>query len=459
MVKKLVLIFVFTTVGQVAFSQKITVDQYINTYKEIAMDEMRQHKIPASITLAQGILESGNGNSRLAKEGNNHFGIKCKKDWTGKTIIENDDEENECFRAYDKAEDSYRDHSLFLVTGKRYAFLFQLPITDFSGWANGLKQAGYATNPRYPELLLSLINRYNLAQYDSLVVFGPKPVPIVVEPAKPKIEVVDNNVPLVVAKSGQTIDEIAKEHNMAAWQLYKYNDLPKGATINPGDVIYLKPKRKKASVPNHTVGKEESMYEISQRYGIKLKHLYKKNNMEAGTEPAPGQELNLQKKRKGVPDTTFAVSMPVVKPTPTVKPATDTIQKPTPILNNVADTLKKSPEKDSIVLMSDDKRIVHKVQSGETLLSVATKYNVLMEQIRRWNGLETDNLEVGSYLIIYRTTEIPVETKNPPTHIVQAGETLYSIARKYNLTVEQLISWNKITDNAIKIGQVIKLSE
>ena len=132
---------------------------YINKFKEIAMQEMRTHKIPASITLAQGCLESSYGNSRLAKEGNNHFGIKCKKSWTGKVMYEDDDAIGECFRAYSDAASSYSDHSMFLLNNPRYGFLFQLSISDYKGWARGLRQAGYATNPKYPQLLINTYER------------------------------------------------------------------------------------------------------------------------------------------------------------------------------------------------------------------------------------------------------------------------------------------------------------
>ena len=145
---------------------------YIEKYKDIAMREMQEYKIPASITLAQGLLESGNGNSELAKKSNNHFGIKCHKDWTGKRTYHDDDEKGECFRVYESPEDSYRDHSIFLKKGQRYAFLFDLKITDYKGWAKGLKKAGYATLPVYANVLIKLIEDYNLAQYDQMVVKG-----------------------------------------------------------------------------------------------------------------------------------------------------------------------------------------------------------------------------------------------------------------------------------------------
>ena len=141
-------------------------EQYIEQYSQIAVDEMNRYNIPASITLAQGILESGNGESRLATQGNNHFGIKCHGNWNGKTIIADDDEKGECFRKYNKVAESYRDHSLFLTERGRYSFLFDYNKTDYKKWAKGLKKAGYATNPKYPTLLIDLIEKYDLSRFD-----------------------------------------------------------------------------------------------------------------------------------------------------------------------------------------------------------------------------------------------------------------------------------------------------
>ena len=163
--KKLFFILIFTSVI-VSINAQHKTEKYIEKYSKIAVAEMKKYNIPASITLAQGILESGNGESRLAKEGNNHFGIKCHSNWNGKTIIEDDDEKDECFRKYDNAEDSYRDHSLFLTERGRYSFLFELNKKNYKAWAKGLKKAGYATNPKYPDLLIDLIERYDLSRFD-----------------------------------------------------------------------------------------------------------------------------------------------------------------------------------------------------------------------------------------------------------------------------------------------------
>ena len=163
MKKFLLILLIISPVLLVAQSKT---ESYISKYSSVAVDEMEKYGIPASITLAQGILESGNGESRLATEGNNHFGIKCHSNWSGKTIIEDDDEKGECFRKYDKVADSYRDHSLFLTERGRYSFLFEYKKSDYKKWAKGLKKAGYATNPNYPTLLIDLIERYELYTYD-----------------------------------------------------------------------------------------------------------------------------------------------------------------------------------------------------------------------------------------------------------------------------------------------------
>ena len=164
---KFFLLFLFIFYAFSSFSQSKT-EKYISIYSSIAVDEMERYAIPASITLAQGILESGNGESRLAVEGKNHFGIKCHSNWNGKTIIEDDDEKGECFRKYDKVADSYRDHSLFLTERGRYSFLFEYKKSDYKKWAKGLKKAGYATNPKYPALLIDLIERYELYAFDKV---------------------------------------------------------------------------------------------------------------------------------------------------------------------------------------------------------------------------------------------------------------------------------------------------
>jgi LysM repeat protein len=276
--------------------------EYILRWKDEAVSQMLTYGIPASITLAQGILESADGNSPLAKYANNHFGIKCH-DWKGETFIQDDDARNECFRKYSEAMESYRDHSLFLKNKSRYAFLFNYSSTDYKNWAHGLKKAGYATNNEYAYRLIQIIEENELNQYDKTETFARKEVPsgkdaVATITTKPReVKVHDNNRKYVIAKKDDTAFKIAKEFEMGLWQIYKYNDLGKKDSIKEGDIIYLQPKRNKASVEYHTIKPGESMHEISQKYGIKLKKLYKKNNLDPGSEPATGTVLYMKRNK------------------------------------------------------------------------------------------------------------------------------------------------------------------
>lgn len=304
------LLFVFSSV----LSQKQTPEQYIEKWKEVAITKMKIHKIPASITLAQGILESGSGNSNLAKLANNHFGIKCHSSWTGKTYYQDDDEKDECFRKYENASQSFEDHAKFLMK-KRYKNLFLLDITDYKGWAKGLKKAGYATNPRYPDLLISLIERYNLTQYDDINYVNTAPlieadtietkpdnlntvVTVIEYSPNHQISKTQNKVPYIVVKQNDTYEKLEKELGIRKWQVTKYNDLPKNHTLVPGERIFIKPKKCKSKEEFHYVRSGETMRDISQLYGVKLKKLYKRNNLDEGAVPKPGQKIHLRKRKK-----------------------------------------------------------------------------------------------------------------------------------------------------------------
>jgi LysM repeat protein len=273
--------------------------EYIERWKDEAVSQMITYGIPASITLAQGILESADGNSPLAKYANNHFGIKCH-DWTGETFIQDDDKKNECFRKYEDAKQSYQDHSLFLKTKSRYAFLFNYSTTDYKSWANGLKQAGYATNQQYAARLIQIIEENELFKYDKNETFARKEVTTgkdavaTITVSAREIKVHDNRIRFVIAKEGDTAFKLAKEFEMGLWQIYKYNDLNGKDAIKAGDIIYLQPKRNKAKIAYHEVKEGETMRDISQKYGVKLKKLYKKNNIERGTQPAAGTMINLR---------------------------------------------------------------------------------------------------------------------------------------------------------------------
>lgn len=328
---------------------------YIQTYAKIAVEEMQKYHIPASIILAQGILETGNGQSILAQEGNNHFGIKCKNDWSGGRMYHDDDAKGECFRKYKSAKESYRDHSLFLVERPYYKKLFQLDRKDYKAWAHGLKKAGYATNPKYAYMLISLIERYKLYQFDSLTIdevdvklaelfpssFKPdifenvdkstislangntKSLKVDVQkktsPIKVTVKKVENvkkiitaktnnfefpssrikihpngNVRYIIFKNGDTLEDISKAYHISLNQLKSYNDLIFQDSIVINQKIFLDPKKKKGISKEHIVKEGERMYDIAQENGISLIELYKRNLMFPGDEPKKGDRILLK---------------------------------------------------------------------------------------------------------------------------------------------------------------------
>ena len=337
MIRKSTIFFIFPLVLFLPFilsgqtpNKELTQKEYIDRYKKIAIKKRKEYKIPASITLAQGLLESGSGNSRLAVKANNHFGIKCHLEWSGKTFRKDDDKKDECFRKYKSPEASFNDHSLFLTSRNRYSFLFDYDVTEYKKWARGLKKAGYATNPRYPQKLIELIERHNLDKYDTISLDEAKKIqevkntPIakekgkenetkaseekksdtVKEPKKTHISNKEellvkrnNRIKYVIARKGDTAEKIAEELDMWTWQIEKYNELNNDREIKPGMIVYLQPKRWKGSEKHHIVKKGEDMYSISQKYGIKLNHIYRKNNMDKGSEPEPGQKLWLRRRK------------------------------------------------------------------------------------------------------------------------------------------------------------------
>jgi hypothetical protein len=292
-------------------STRLSPDDYIKKYKSVAIKHMKEYGIPASITLAQGILESGFGNSKLAREANNHFGIKCHNGWTGDTYYKDDDKKNECFRKYQSAEASFRDHALFLTSYNRYSFLFDLKTTDYKGWARGLKKAGYATNSEYPKKLISLIERYALYEYDKQEPNEKRGLFFknrtgLQDPDDNKVFSVivsgravrtNNNVKYIILKEGEALTDIADGFDIRPWLLRSYNDLDKNTIPGKGDTLYIQPKRRKASVPYHIVKEGDTMRSISQQYAVKLKQLYKKNNLSSGNEPKAGDQIWLQKRK------------------------------------------------------------------------------------------------------------------------------------------------------------------
>jgi len=299
--------------------------QYIDMWSEEAVYQMVVHYIPASITLAQGIIESGDGNSKLARTANNHFGIKCHSDWQGGRVYHDDDSKGECFRQYEDAKQSFEDHSVFLKRS-RYAKLFELKITDYEAWANGLKECGYATSPTYTQQLIKVIVENELYKYDEEGVKHIKkgtlpegrtntaPIAVISEKQSRKgrhnndepavitlgrsrnVSVSNNKVKFTNAKEDETIAELANEMDVMPWQLKRYNDIDDSYRFSEGEVIYLQPKRKNGDEASHTVKKGESLRIISQLHGIKLKSLMKYNGLNADSPLSEGQELKLRKK-------------------------------------------------------------------------------------------------------------------------------------------------------------------
>jgi len=287
---------------------------YIKNYKDLAINEMKRSGIPASITLAQAMLESNNGNSTLARKANNHFGVKCHSDWKGGTIYHDDDKRGECFRRYKTVYESYIDHSDFIVNGRRYSFLFDLEPTDYKAWARGLQRAGYATSRTYAHLLIKIIEDNQLYVYDRGGTLNFTSTNenehnsdnqeladvdnFTIQLNKHKVYN-KNRIDYIIVKEGDTFESLIREFELLSWELFKYNELEDGATLEEGQILYLQPKRNRAEhgFDFHTVIEGETMYKISQMYGIKLKKLYEKNLMEVGTEPESGQKLWLRKRK------------------------------------------------------------------------------------------------------------------------------------------------------------------
>lgn len=356
--RKIVSLFCFVLISVNAFSvkQSAAYNEYIKLYKDIAIREMEEYRIPASITLAQGLLESAAGKSKITVEANNHFGIKCQKNWTGETITHDDDAKGECFRKYDTALESYEDHSKFLVAGQRYAFLFDLASNDYQGWAKGLKKAGYATLPTYAEKLIDIIDSYNLSQYDRIVLKGeekkpaeqPKETkstpavnttaPITPPAAKPQrsfwqklfhlnetpdaakdsavakkqkvftdgkyiaeitafrsheIKTI-NGIKYVQALPGDTYASIADEMEMYEKELLKANEVQYGANPKTGDIVFLAKKKRKGETDTYTVQPGETVYLISQKTGIRVRTLYSLNGLVYGKQMNAGDIIKLR---------------------------------------------------------------------------------------------------------------------------------------------------------------------
>jgi LysM repeat protein len=363
-------------------AQRMTPDEYIATYKDAAIAQMRRLGVPASIILAQGLLETESGNSDLVKRSNNHFGIKCKSTWTGESVRHTDDAPNECFRKYASAMESYQDHSDYLYSNQRYASLFKLEPTDYKGWAYGLKKAGYATNPRYPQILISNIEKYNLQQYnepwdgirtvpgDIAVMKESKAIETKAEQVEEKKDAnlfqklfsgkrnkgnqYFNKLKAVMAFKGTSLLAIATENDIPLAKLLEYNDLATDGLLAEEQWIYLEKKHKEGNRDTYTALQNESLYDISQVNAVQLNMLAQYNGLQLNSVVNKGDVVRLR------PGGTFIKA------------------------DTRAATINKT----------------HEVQSKEGLYGIARKYNVSVDELKEWNNLSSSDLKLGQQLII-----------------------------------------------------------
>jgi LysM repeat protein len=386
--KKLFIIGILFLNSAVASAQNtITPEQYIAMYKDIAIKEMKRMGVPAAITLAQGILETESGNSDLVKKSNNHFGIKCKANWTGASVSHDDDAAGECFRLYKTADESYRDHSNFLRGGERYSFLFKLDVKDYKGWAYGLKKAGYATNPAYPQILIKHIEQYNLQQYtllaaDEAAKFDAGQYQddteekgttdkVIAEAKAPDeagmLEVSDkvitiNGSKCVYAGKGTSLLAVATKNSIALSKMLSFNELSEDGLLVKNQPVFLEKKSKTGEADFYIARAGESLYDIAQKNGIQLQYMLDYNKFWGNEDIAAGTKIYL--KPNLLPARTVVV--PIVTPT--------------------------------VVTAAGAK--THIVAPKEGLYAISKKYNVSVQQLKEWNKLEGDALSVGQELII-----------------------------------------------------------
>ena len=387
----------------------ISTEKYIKTYAPIAMTQMKLYSIPASITLAQGILESRSGNSDLTKVSNNHFGIKCHKDWEGNRTYYDDDKKQECFRVYDDPDKSFDDHAMFLVHKKRYAGLFKLKPGDYKAWAKGLRKAGYATDKHYPEKLIQIIEKYELYKYDESVL-----------------------------KNRQTHPE----------RVVSSPDPHDNSPINAASYI---------------VQKGDGLYSISKRSGVSIADIKRYNNLHSD-DIKIGQILLLKVPEKEVVRAVSNISNPKLKVAKDTLPpaAKDSLQ---PVQT------KETAPSEKQMTNSVKKPDFHIVEQSETLYQIAYKYELEVPDLRRWNHIRKNEIRVGQRLFLRDPREIyaakktrksiPEVSESQPSdsdvHIVAPKETLYSISRMYGLSVKKLMQLNGLTNYTIRIGQALRV--
>jgi LysM repeat protein len=385
------------------------IKEYVLKYKDIAIEEMRRTGVPAAITLAQGIHETSAGQSDLVLKSNNHFGIKCKAEWTGPSVSHDDDARGECFRKYSSPYDSYKDHSDFLASRPHYASLFKLDPTDYEGWARGLKKAGYATNPKYPQILIKLIKDYDLEDY-TLIAMGEKPgneqnevwaknndpeekntntASVVVAPAasiEPQKIIYPagvfkiNDTKVMFIKKGTSFLAVADEYNVQLNRLFEFNDMRPQEVATADQLIYLQRKRKTGANEFHIVARDENIYDIAQSEGIRIESLQAYNFLKGNMQPQVGEKLYLHQQAPAMPRlTTAAAIVSVISKSNDFAKASD------------ADAQEGSDY------------MQHTVRLKETIYSISKKYAVMPQDVVKWNHLQNMNLKVGQQLRIKKS--------------------------------------------------------
>jgi LysM repeat protein len=373
------IVFFISITAWTAAQEVISPTEYIEMYKGLAIKEMKRMGVPAAITLAQGLLETESGNSVLVKKSNNHFGIKCKSSWTAESVTHDDDAKGECFRSYKTAEDSYRDHSNFLRANQRYSFLFSLDVADYKAWAQGLKKAGYATNPKYPQILIKHIEQYNLQQYTlmgagEVAQFNSSQYQDDKEEVITSVSAAENNSETmldapdkvitvngskcVYAGKGTSLLVLATKNDIPLAKLLSFNELAEDGMLTKNQYIYLEKKAKTGDKDFYVTKPGQSLYDIAQANGIQLQPMLDYNKMWGNEDVQPGAKIFL-------------------------KPG-----------------LLQTIQKKQVVTDAPVKKQTHIVQPKEGLYAISKKYNVTVQQLKEWNKLEADALSIGQELIV-----------------------------------------------------------
>jgi len=436
---------------------KMTKEEYINKYFSLAVEEMNRYKIPASIKLAQGLIETENGNSLLATKANNHFGIKCKAEWTGPIFIKDDDTKDECFRSYITAEESYRDHSLFLMK-PRYSKLLSYDMTDYRSWAYGLKEAGYATNPNYPAMLIKYIEDLKLFQFDK---FGmEKNIATATNSQKPILAAISeeeliklrkqiaNNIDLVIVNENFDIYKVASLRKLPVNALMEFNDIEGEQTMRLGQNFFLNKKEKMNSKGKHSVLIGESLYDISQMYGVNLRQLRKYNKLESWEQSHVGETIYLSGVREDFMKTRpfyslereriegnlrlfIPVDMKSIATTPSIE------VKP----NNPIETISNPGTNELSKIAVDTK---------DPIITIAA------------NKANIDTAKEGMPSQIVTETKLS-DVANPSekvwiNHLIKPKETIFRISKMFDCKPNEILNWNAINmEQGLKIGQSLRI--